>query len=184
MNQEEATHSRTRKRKVIWTVSLVCLVGCWAFICAFVYWIIPPPTDWDPPQETNRVWHPTGMSIILPDGWEADMLPNSLNAHPVHGQGLPPRSDPGLTIVRYSEDPKWPFFEWRQSTFQGQPCRRIVRTNISFHCFSTVSIEFSRGSNWFGLYSANLFPEDVEGYFRSFRYDPNHRFESDPNKQR
>ncbi len=131
------------------------------------------------PDESNRVLHPLGFSIIVPPHWEVTLREGpELFASP--RELLPGRYIAGITLARYgkmkpSQEDESDFHAVR---FQGQPAferTKVVLTRRSRRILAHNLI-FQRGGEWYSLEyqlpgNRESLPQIMQTYFNTFR-DP------------
>jgi len=175
-------------RKLLWITLLVFVVG------TIVFLLLPSTGDWVPsigPEESNRVWHPDGFSIVLPSGWGASVqeqtkfLPASINAGPKRSKiagslGLSYRQSPSISVMRYRSKPVWPFDQAEQWGYQDQPSWRVLSSSGAEYGYVSLDIVFSRRSDWFRVLvnmphgygdgvRGDVIPKIFEQYLESFQ---------------
>jgi hypothetical protein len=137
-----------------------------------------------PPDESNRVIHPDGFSIVLPPDWEVRLssFAPAINSWP--RRTLPSRHSAGITIMRVAESQKgdshvppnaagitflgeaaFASLELKDGSWPDDPDR------------SSFRIDFEHKGHWYWISyhiaeKRSELPKSVRLYFDTFRIEP------------
>jgi hypothetical protein len=121
---------QSRVNRSSWNSPVAKVIAVALFIGALAAWIFWPRT-FPKPEESNRVWHPDGFSLIHPPGFEgqvetgADVMDKRhhgiLTLWPINRGYFPP----ALRLIHWQIPPDWAERKaaehYVDSTFQGRP---------------------------------------------------------------
>jgi hypothetical protein len=132
---------------------------CWVLITALVIYANrrllfgdrpAPSLPASPPVEANRIAHPQGFSIIVPEGWKSavdiDGLRDSIDAH---NGAKSRRSGAGLLVEMLDQPDHLGTFT--KSTFQGQPAFRTLNLSAGSGDYLLLELIFQRHDTWFRI---------------------------------
>lgn len=147
-----------------------------ALLCVWVFSVINTPTI-GTPDESRRLIHPAGFSVVGPVGWEGRNVVVSLGAGSPTMQFLPTRSvgvQPNFTIYQVDALPE-PQDKLKrvETTFMGKPAF-VSEGPVSNAYLYVIDVELE--GKWYRLSLKLASREDVRGgawwrYFESLRIE-------------
>jgi hypothetical protein len=136
-----------------------------------------------PPDETNRVVHSQGFSIVLPPNWEPQIIgarsvsmPWEIYALP--RQLIPARGSGGISVIKYDRGEPFDVSGYQSTLFQGMPAHERISTQPGVFLDSPprfhYALAFQRAGCWYELnYSLasepRALPRIIQHYFDTFR---------------
>lgn len=145
-------------------------------------------TPWFPdghPNESHRVNHPAGFSMVAPEGWLPEVFderesvseyhrPNGIQFWPTKDR----RYHPGFSVNQHTEKPMRALEGAKESVFQGKPSWKVERRADGASKYDAMQIIFERGTNWYVIDffmpegciapQDKLPPNEFEAYFDTF----------------
>ena len=162
------------------TRNLIILSAALAGVAGFGYLATLPIVP--RPDEANRVHHPAGFSIVLPEDWEQHFTfaVNGRGADSLEGLPRKVEGSPGEYITQRLPDSttesQLAGNHFVRETLDGKPIwvSRIESARRHNH---TIIYVFQAGEQWYQILITRQITEPLEGapwtdYVRTFRVDP------------
>ncbi len=142
------------------------------------------------PNESNRIFHPKGFSIIKPPKWTKHIMSSDephIQTISLYPEGRQPKHSPGISVGLLEHKPE-SLGSYTETTFQGAPAFHKVYPGLSHETKAYVefSLLFERSGHWFGIHYAKPddsskppslkdIPSRILEYLDTFRFDSSPR---------